>query len=49
MQPVFAHRRMRGGNVCESLFEDGLCLPSGSNLSTADLEQVVSTFKESLS
>jgi dTDP-4-amino-4,6-dideoxygalactose transaminase len=25
----------------ESLFRDGLCLPSGSNLTAADLERVV--------
>ena len=30
--------------VSESLFHDGLCLPSGSNLSDEDREKVISTF-----
>ena len=40
-QPVFAHCPVRGGAVAASLFEKGLCLPSGSNLSIEDLERVV--------
>lgn len=32
MQPVFESYPYYGGNVCEKLFENGLCLPSGSNL-----------------
>jgi hypothetical protein len=28
MQPVFRQRRVRGGEVSERLFRDGLCLPS---------------------
>jgi pyridoxal phosphate-dependent aminotransferase EpsN len=42
LQPVFAHCRVRGGDVAASLFEKGLCLPSGSNLTIGDLERVVS-------
>ena len=30
-----------GGAVAERLFDHGLCLPSGSNLSESDLERVV--------
>lgn len=40
LQPVFAHCRLRGGTVAETLFEQGLCLPSGSNLSDADFDRV---------
>jgi pyridoxal phosphate-dependent aminotransferase EpsN len=40
LQPVFRHCRVRGGRVSEVLFERGLCLPSGSNLTAADLERV---------
>jgi len=29
----------------ERLFEQGLCLPSGSNLAESDLERVVSIFR----
>ena len=40
-QPVFASCRTVGGSVAESLFENGLCLPSGSNLTATDLARVV--------
>jgi len=40
LQPVFAGCRVRGGDFAASVFERGLCLPSGSSLSTADLERV---------
>ena len=41
LQPVFADCRIRGGAVAENLFNQGLCLPSGSNLSDNDRERVV--------
>ncbi|MCE9609371.1 MAG: aminotransferase class I/II-fold pyridoxal phosphate-dependent enzyme [Chthoniobacter sp.] len=40
LQPVFAGSRVRGGAVSEAAFADGLCLPSGSSLTEADLERV---------
>lgn len=36
LQPVFSECEV----VAEELFEQGLCLPSGSNLTEADLERV---------
>lgn len=36
MQPIFANTPYYGTNVSEKLFDDGLCLPSGSNLSDED-------------
>lgn len=33
LQPAFSGCRTRGGAVAEKIFEQGLCLPSGSNLS----------------
>ena len=33
LQPIFEHYPYYGSNVAETLFEKGLCLPSGSNLS----------------
>lgn len=39
MQPVYRDCRCRGGSVAEGLFEQGLCLPSGTNLSENDLER----------
>lgn len=41
LQPVFAGCRTRGGQVAQNIFEGGLCLPSGSNLTDEDLERVV--------
>lgn len=42
LQPVFADAPFYGDGTSEKLFENGLCLPSGSNLSVSDLERVVS-------
>lgn len=41
MQPVFAASPFFGDGTAEALFNDGLCLPSGSNLTEADLKRVV--------
>ncbi len=43
LQPVFSNYRVRGGRVSEELFEHGLCLPSGSNLTEHELERVCLT------
>ncbi|MBN2466008.1 DegT/DnrJ/EryC1/StrS family aminotransferase [candidate division WOR-3 bacterium] len=40
LQPVFKECRVRGGGVSERLFENGLCLPSGSALSEPELERI---------
>lgn len=41
LQPVFAECETIGGNVAEDLFNRGLCLPSGSNLTDQDLNTVI--------
>ena len=41
LQPVFGTCEYIGGRVAQDLFERGLCLPSGSSLSRADLDRVV--------
>ena len=41
LQPAFSGCRVRGGAVAEDIFEHGLCLPSGSNLSEKDLLRIV--------
>jgi dTDP-4-amino-4,6-dideoxygalactose transaminase len=41
LQPVFSAFARRGGQVAEELFQHGLCLPSGSNLTPEDLDRVV--------
>ena len=48
LQPVFSDAPFVGTNISESLFNQGLCLPSGSNLSEFDLERVVVKIKELL-
>lgn len=45
LQPVFAECRTRGGRVAETIFEHGLCLPSGSNLTESDLERIVAIIR----
>jgi len=44
MQPVFADCRYVGGSVSAGLFDQGLCLPSGSSLSDQDLSRVSQEF-----
>jgi dTDP-4-amino-4,6-dideoxygalactose transaminase len=41
LQPVFSNSLYFGEKVAENLFELGLCLPSGSNLTKKNLESVV--------
>ncbi len=44
LQPVFRDYPYYGSGVSGRLFDKGLCLPSGSNLSKEDLERVVEVF-----
>ena len=46
MQPVYSDAPYYGGKVCETLFDKGLCLPSGSSLTDEDLRFVVDKIKE---
>jgi len=45
LQPVFSGCDCFGGSVAEDLFDRGLCLPSGSNLTQDDLERVVNAIR----
>ena len=45
LQPLYAGCSVTGGAVADDLFARGLCLPSGSNLSEADLERVVGVIR----
>lgn len=40
LQPVFENCSYYGGTVAEDLFNNGLCLPSGSNLSENEQERI---------
>ena len=44
LQPIFEKYPYYGGKVCETLFENGLCLPSGSNLTTEDQDRLRAVF-----
>ncbi len=46
LQPVFAECECIGGEIAEDLFDRGLCLPSGSNLTSEDLERVIQAIKQ---
>ncbi len=46
LQPVFKDALYFGGTVAEDLFKDGLCLPSGSNLTDEDRERIAQVIKK---
>ena len=46
LQPVFKEASYYGKNVAETLFEKGLCLPSGSNLTDLDRERIESSIQK---
>jgi dTDP-4-amino-4,6-dideoxygalactose transaminase len=48
LQPVFASYPAYINGVSEKLFDQGLCLPSGSNLETADLARVTAAIRNVL-
>ncbi len=48
MQPIFKDAPSYINGTSENLFDEGLCLPSGSNLTNDDLERVVSAMKRVL-
>jgi pyridoxal phosphate-dependent aminotransferase EpsN len=45
LQPVFSKCRRVGGDVSVRLFERGLCLPSGSQMTPADVSRVVDALR----
>jgi dTDP-4-amino-4,6-dideoxygalactose transaminase len=40
LQPIFCNYPYYGEKVAENLFENGLCLPSGSNLAQEDRDRI---------
>ncbi|MGN7705907.1 aminotransferase class I/II-fold pyridoxal phosphate-dependent enzyme [Chryseobacterium sp. D764] len=45
LQPVFESSPYYGGKISEDLFDNGLCLPSGSNLSDDDRERIANVIR----
>ncbi len=48
LQPVFRDVPFEGAGVSAELFERGVCLPSGSSMSDADVERVVDELRRAL-
>lgn len=48
LQPVFKQYAYYGGTIAQDLFKNGLCLPSGSNLTSEDLDRVVTAIKKTV-
>jgi dTDP-4-amino-4,6-dideoxygalactose transaminase len=48
LQPVFEKYPYYGDAVAEKLFENGLCLPSGSNLTEEDRERIAEVVRRVL-
>ena len=48
LQPVFERCDCVGGSVCESIFNQSLCLPSGSSLSMSDQARVCDALRKIL-
>ncbi|HTT86844.1 MAG TPA: aminotransferase class I/II-fold pyridoxal phosphate-dependent enzyme, partial [Acidimicrobiales bacterium] len=46
LQPLYAGTPALGGAVAASIYEQGLCLPSGSSLGRADLDRITATIAD---
>ena len=46
LQPLFDNKMYFGANIAETLFNNGLCLPSGSNLTDDDKERIYKVIKK---
>lgn len=46
LQPIFSDAPYYGKDVSEQLFQKGLCLPSGSNMTDNDRERIAKIFEE---
>ena len=46
LQPVYDGAKFFGSGVCEKFFEQGLCLPSGSNLTVDEFDRIFVALKK---
>ena len=46
LQPIFSQYHYFGGNIAETLFDNGLCLPSGPILTNNEKERIQSVVVE---
>ena len=45
LQPIFQDKAYFGGEIATGIFEHGLCLPSGSAMTTSELQSVIDSIK----
>ncbi|NND64077.1 MAG: aminotransferase class I/II-fold pyridoxal phosphate-dependent enzyme [Flavobacteriaceae bacterium] len=45
LQPIFRNSPFYGGSISEELFKNGLCLPSGSNLTDSEKQRIKEVLK----
>jgi dTDP-4-amino-4,6-dideoxygalactose transaminase len=43
LQPLYKNKQFFGGKIAEELFQKGLCLPSGSNLTLQEKDRIQNT------
>lgn len=48
LQPIFKGYQFFGDNIAEQLFEQGICLPSGSNLTNEDRDRISAVLQRTL-
>lgn len=48
LQPIFADSPYYGNGISDALFADGLCLPSGSNLTEEELQRIFAVIEKVL-
>ena len=46
LQPIYKACRLRGGQVAEQLYQQGLCLPSGSSLTENELQRIANLIRQ---
>lgn len=46
MQPIYEGTKFYGTGVCEKLFKQGLCLPSGSNLTDKEFDRIFEALRK---
>jgi len=46
LQPVYQGAKFYGTGICEKLFEQGLCLPSGSNLTEEEFDRIFEALRK---
>jgi len=46
IQPLYLDYQRIGGSVSECLFENGLCLPSGTAMKDRDIDRIITIIRD---